>query len=35
MIFRWLRADSHPVPATRVVAFDEHRGKPARDDQAD
>jgi hypothetical protein len=21
MIFRWLRADSHPVPATRVVGF--------------
>ncbi len=19
MIFRWLRADSHPVPATRVI----------------
>lgn len=22
MIFRWLRADTHPVPVTRVVAFD-------------
>ena len=22
MIFRWLRADSHPVPGTRVIAFD-------------
>jgi hypothetical protein len=22
MIFRWLRADSHPVPRTRVIAFD-------------
>ena len=23
MIFRWLRADALPVPATRVVPFDE------------
>ena len=23
MLFRWVRADAHPVPATRVVSFDE------------
>ena len=33
MIFRWLRADSHPVPATRVVPLDERLGKPARRNQ--
>jgi hypothetical protein len=27
MIFRWLRAESHPVPETRVIAFEDIRSK--------